>query len=147
MILEKYSNYWRAGRQGPHLDNIVFRVQRDRSVSLQAVQSGDGDITTDLPVDVVLNARGDARVLYFRFKVLQEFDWYDKHCQSTHQQCPCPTGPFIRISVRGCYQLSMERARKQSIGPIPYGMLGYFDDLPQYKLDLDKARQLLAQAV
>jgi peptide/nickel transport system substrate-binding protein len=34
----------------------------------------------------------------------------------------------------------------QSIGPIPSGMPGHFDDLPKYTYDLNKAKQLLAQA-
>lgn len=145
LTLEKYPNYWR-GWSGSHFENIVFRVDRDPSVRLQAVQSGDADFTLDIPVDLLSTVQSNPNV-----KVVDSKAY--RNLVGMINTVRAPTNSVLvrqAISYAFPYQDVIDSVwrghARQSTGPVPSGMLGHFDDLTQYNLNLDKARQLLVQA-
>jgi peptide/nickel transport system substrate-binding protein len=145
VTLERYPNYWR-GWSGPHFDNVIFRVDRDPSVRLQAVQSGDADMTIDIPVDLLSTVQGNPNVVVIDSKAY-------RNLIGSINTVRAPTNNVLvrqAISYAFPYKDVIDSVWKgharQSTGPVPSGMLGHFDDLPQYSLNLDKAKQLLTQA-
>jgi len=145
VTLTKFANYWK-GWTGPHFDNVIFRVDRDPSVRLQAVTGGDADITVDIPVDLLSTVQGNPNVVIIDSKAY-------RNLVGPMNTMKWPTNnTLIRqaLSYAFPYKDVIDSVWKgharQSTGPVPTGMLGHFDDILQYNLDLDKAKSLLTQA-
>ena len=65
VTLTKNPNYWNASAGGPYLDGITFKPIADPTATLNALQSGDVDISQTLaPVDVP-TAKADTKLQYY----------------------------------------------------------------------------------
>ena len=65
VTLTKNPNYWNAAAGGPYLDAITFKPIADPTATLNALQSGDVDISQTLaPVDVP-TAKADTKLQYY----------------------------------------------------------------------------------
>ena len=65
VALTKNPNYWNAAAGGPYLDAITFKPIADPTATLNALQSGDVDISQTLaPVDVP-TAKADTKLQYY----------------------------------------------------------------------------------
>lgn len=65
VTLVKNPNYWNAAAGGPYLDSITFKPIADPTATLNALQSGDVDISQTLaPVDVP-TAQADTKLQYY----------------------------------------------------------------------------------
>ena len=63
--LVKNPNYWNAAAGGPYLDGITYKPIADPTATLNALQSGDVDISQTLaPVDVP-TAKADTKLQYY----------------------------------------------------------------------------------
>lgn len=145
MTLQQYPGYWK-GWTGPHFNNVVFRVDRDPSVRLQSVKSGDTDLTLDIPVDLLSNIGSNTNVVVIDSKGY-------RNLVGSINTVKAPTNNVLvrqAISYAFPYQDVINTVwqghARQSTGPVPSGMYGHFDDLPQYSLNLTKAQTLLTQA-
>jgi peptide/nickel transport system substrate-binding protein len=145
MTLARYENYWK-GWAGPHFDNVIFRVDRDPSVRLQAVQSGDADVTLDIPVDLLSTVQGNPNVVVIDSKAYRNLVGMINTVREPTNKVLVRQAISYAFPYKDVIDSVWRGHARQSTGPVPSGMLGHFDDLPQYSLDLDKARSLLAQA-
>lgn len=147
IILTKFEDYW-GGWEGPHLEKIVIRRVNDAVVLQNMLESGTADLVTRIPVDNVtrVDATADCDVLVF-----PSFYSYCLHLNT--QRAPLDN-KLVRqaISYAIPYQdiitVAVSDLGKQSLGPIPYGEFGYDESLEgmRYTYDLDKARELMAEA-
>ncbi|HWO70908.1 MAG TPA: ABC transporter substrate-binding protein [Actinomycetota bacterium] len=153
IVLERYDGYW--GDQGP-VRRIVIRPIPDQQTRLLALQNGDIDGTFDVPVSEVdqWERLENARVVtapslgVYLFTLDQE------------------TPPFDDIHVRRAIAYSVDREGlvqavlkgkgEAAVAINPPGMWAgvlpedevraFYDTLPSYSFDLEKARQELAQS-
>jgi peptide/nickel transport system substrate-binding protein len=145
VTLSKYPNYWK-GWTGAHFDNVIFRVDRDPSVRLQAVASGDADFTQDIPVDVVSTVQGNPNVVVIDSKSYRNLVGSINTVRGPTNNTLVRQAISYAFPYKDVIDSVWKGHARQSVGPVPTGMLGHFDDILQYNLNLDKARSLLAQA-
>jgi peptide/nickel transport system substrate-binding protein len=145
VTLEQYPSYWK-GWTGPHFTDVVFRVDRDPSVRLQAVQSGDADMTLDIPVDLLSNIQGDTNVVAIDSKAYRNLVGMINTVKAPTDNVLVRQAISYAFPYKDVIDSVWRGHATQSTGPVPAGMLGHFDDLPQYSLDLNKAKDLLTQA-
>ncbi|MCL5027137.1 MAG: ABC transporter substrate-binding protein [Chloroflexi bacterium] len=151
MIFKKFPNYWQKGVDGqpkPYLDGVELRFIADSAVARIELSTGNTQFQNaiqprDIPTlkanpDLVVKkweGRGDLKVMALSAK----------------------TGPFKdNLKLRQAAQYAIDRqamvnALGQGAGALPETMIfkgqtGYREDLPVYKYDLNKAKQLLAEA-
>ena len=145
VTLQQYPGYWK-GWSGPHFDNVIFRVDRDPSVRLQAVQSGDADMTLDIPVDLLTNIQSNTNVVVIDSKAYRNLVGSINTVKAPTDNVLVRQAISYAFPYKDVIDSVWQGHARQSTGPVPTGMVGHFDDLPQYSLDLTKAQDLLTQA-
>jgi peptide/nickel transport system substrate-binding protein len=146
VTLTKNPNYWNASAGGPYLDGITFKPIADPTATLNALQSGDVDISQTLaPVDAP-TAKADPKLQY-----------YDRGSA-------CNTGivamnqkfkPFDNLKIRQAVAYAINR---QALVDAFFGDTGvvlknwappgtkFLNDLELPGYDPDKAKALIAES-
>ena len=145
MVLEAYPDYW-GGWSESQFDTIVFEIVEDSTVLEQMIRSGDADFTYSLPFDnygPLADASGLSVVVTPSFQNLLILLNTVKEPTSNKlvRQALSYSFPYADV-VSNLYAGLGTQAR----GPIPANMWGHGVELLQYSHDLDKARELLAEA-
>ena len=145
MILEAFPDYW-GGWEDGQFDTIVYEISEDVTVLEQMIRSGDADFTYSLPFDnygplaeadgVVVDVTPSFQNLLILLNNVKE-----------------PTNdPLVRQALSYAFPYDDVVASlyagmgTQARGAIPANMWGHGGDLYQYSHNLDKARELLAEA-
>jgi peptide/nickel transport system substrate-binding protein len=143
--LAKFKDYWGGWREGQP-DVAIIKIVPDAATQEQLVLTGAIDIAEVVPLESLDRLKADARVRVIITPSFQNL------LGLMNTKKPPLSSKLVRqaISYAVPYDDIIQLARRglatQARGPIPAGMFGHIDDLPQYRHDLDRARQLLAQA-
>lgn len=143
ITLEINEDYWGEAAKTP---NVVFKVVTDNSVRTIQLESGDLDIAYDIqPADV--NRVDESEDL-----TLQR----DANLSSTYIGFNVEKAPFDDVRVRQAinYALDMNAVvdavyagvGSPAKGPLGPNVFGANLDLEEYAVDIDKAKELLAEA-
>jgi peptide/nickel transport system substrate-binding protein len=142
--LQKFPSYW-GGWTSDQFDTAVFKIVRDETVQEQMVKSGEIQIAQQVPFADIPSLQNDTNIKVYKSPQYQnllgllnskKFPFNN----TLIQQAVSYAIPYQQI-VKALHGFVT-----QATGPIPNGMPGHFNDLPQYTYDLTKAKQLMAQA-
>ena len=146
VVLEKFEDYWR----GPaYFDKVIFRHYPDTASQKLTLEAGDIDVATEIKGDQVpaLEANPEIKVIEG-----EGTGMFFLLCNTN----PDLTGGImnndkVRLALR--YAIDYEGIRHlvggSAITPatiVPYGFLGAWGPDRSFKRDLDKAKELLAEA-
>jgi peptide/nickel transport system substrate-binding protein len=141
IVLEAYDKYW---GKAPSIKRVVFQIVKDPSARAAAVQAGDADITTQLPIRETVRLNGVAgikgRIDPFTDIILLQI---------------ANTGAFIDPNVRLAAHHAIDKeaiskaffngaAKPISVLAVP-GSPGYVDGF-SFPYSLDKAKEYLAKS-
>lgn len=145
VILTNNETYWK-GWENEHFEKVIVKKVSETSSRRQMIESGEADITVELPSEDVeaLKASGSVVVdVEPSFTNLMGFFNTQK-------------APLNDVKVREALsyafpyddvvKYAMGGYAEQSYGPIPDGMWGHSKDLFQYSYNLEKAKQLLKES-
>jgi peptide/nickel transport system substrate-binding protein len=143
VTLEANADYWEAGK--PYLDGVELQVIPDETVRLTNLQTGEVDWVDNLPPQRVTELATSGEVIVD--KVSGGDYWYIGLNLNRE--------PFGDVRVRQAIAYAINRSDVAAAakwdtatpnqGPIPSDSLWYYDFQP-YEQNLDKARELLAEA-
>ncbi|MCL4533563.1 MAG: ABC transporter substrate-binding protein [Bacteroidetes bacterium] len=153
VIMKKWDGYWKTGADGkplPYLDGFVERVIRDTSVQLVELRSGNIQVMENADPKDVASIKSNPDLVYW------EIPWANvaRFTFGFNQE----REPFKgNVKVRQAAQYAIDRenlAKVMGFGlakPAYYAfwtpaLLGYNENIPNYKFDLAKSKQLLAEA-
>jgi peptide/nickel transport system substrate-binding protein len=145
VVMQKFADYW-GGWTSDQFDTAVLRVVRDETVQEQMLKSGDIQIAQQVPFADIPSLEKESTL-----KVNFSPQYQNLVGMFNNKRFPF-NNTLIRqaVSYAVPYQQIVTGVLhgfgNQSIGPVPYGMPGHFNDLPQYTYDIAKAKQLMAQA-
>jgi peptide/nickel transport system substrate-binding protein len=144
LVMTRFDDYW-GGWQENQFDKVVYEVVTDPVSAMQMMEVGDADFCRDPPVERVaeLQTSKDLRIYTqpsFQHMVLMLNTRKPPLDNKLVRQALAYSFPYDQFlqKTEGLYT--------QSRGAVPEGMWGHGDDLFQYTFDLDKARELLAEA-
>lgn len=142
--LDRFDAYW-GGWDGNHFSRIVIRVVPENETLRQLMEQGEIDIVDNLTPEAT-----DALAENPALRVDRAYTTSDGYLSMTPigplespeaRQAMAWAFPYEEV-VEGVYQGYAKAAR----GPLAELIRGFDPDLPAYTTDLDKARQLLAEA-
>ena len=145
LVMTYFDDYWGGWKEG-QFAKIVFEIIIDPVVAQQMLEAGEADATyglTRVNLDA-LDARDDVTV-YLNPSFQNLLGLFNMKKEPTNNK-------LVRqaLSYAVPYQQIIEGVMlgqaTQAYGPVPAGMWGHSKDLFQYTHDLDKARELLAEA-
>ena len=132
----------------PKLKKVVFRIIGDPSVQRMQLEKGEIDIAEGIPVDQLQTLENLENVT-----VLQEPSLLVDYVYINQQNGnPLIQDPRVKqalnyaIDYEGIIDGVQLGFATQMHGPIPDGLWGHDKSVKQYNLDVEKAKQLLAEA-
>jgi peptide/nickel transport system substrate-binding protein len=145
LIMTRNEDYWGGWREG-QFDKVVFEIHEDNVVLQQMIEAGTADFTYGVPPDnlAALDARDDI--------VVYTNPSFQNLLGLLNNQKPPLDNKLVRqalaysVPYTQMIQGVLQGRGTQAYGPVPAGMWGHSKDLLQYTYDLDKAKELLAEA-
>ena len=145
VVLARFPQYWK-GWEGQHFDKVLLKKVAEAATRRQMVESGECDVTNELtPNDLAALAKNQNLSIVAA-------DCYRNLLISVL----CDRKPTSDVRVRQAlayampYDSAIEAAvggfGKQAMSVVPSNLWGTATDATQYGTDLDKAKQLLAEA-
>lgn len=144
ITLEKNKDYWMKGF--PYLDRVVFRSIDDNSARLNALLAGDIDILDNLaPSDIESVEKNENLNLIMRPSFNVSYLGFNTEKKPLDD-------PKVRVAIAhainkpGLVDAIFDGRAIPAKNPMPPTLWGYNDDIQDYPYDLEKAKQLLAEA-
>jgi len=142
VILEKFDDYWKPWKDNQYTYIIVKKVP-ESSVKRKLLEKGEAQISSDFSSTDI-----NALMTSDKVKVIRRPLWQTLFLCLNTEKYPCNNVDFRRaLSYAFPYEETvnnvLEGRAVQSYGFIPKGLWGHSENLPQYKCDLDKAKEYL----
>lgn len=144
MTLDKYKDYWMAGR--PYLDAARIVVIREAVAQQAALRGGDVDFVSSVSAESYLGLRAA--------RGIRAYSTVTGVYQPVILQANL--APFDNPKMREAFRYILDRKALMASALFGQGKLGndvplppgniYLTPLPQYEQDLDRARRLIAEA-
>ena len=141
VYLKQFGKYW-GGWSGPHFTKVVFRVVPQDTTAAQLLRSGQVTFIEQINSSLWSSFKGDSSI-----STVASPSWQNLLGQLNVKALSLPVRQAIlyAIDYRGMIA-ALRGAGVQSSGIVPPGLLGHFNDLPDYSLNKAKAAALLNQA-
>jgi peptide/nickel transport system substrate-binding protein len=145
LIMTRNEDYWGGWHEG-QFDKIVFEISEDNTILQQKIDAGTADFTYGVPPDNLAMLAANPNIVVYTNPSFQNL------VGLLNTQKPPLDNKLVRqaLSYSVPYAQFIEGVLQgrgtQAHGPVPAGMWGHSDSLFQYTLDLDKAKELLAEA-
>jgi peptide/nickel transport system substrate-binding protein len=142
VILEKFDEYWMGWKDNQYTNAIIKKVA-EGSARRQLLEKGEAQVAATFSVTDLKALRENNNV------VVQDTDtWRNVIGFFNTEKAPLDNDDFRRaLSYAFPYEETIvnikEGLASQSYGLIPKGLWGHDESLPQYKFDLDKAKEYL----
>ncbi len=156
IVVEKFLNHWEKGADGqplPYLDGVNARLITDQSVSFLELRSGNVDTFPEMDLKDVATARTNPEIVVE--KIPGAWQMFPAFYFNPRPDAPHPFSKDVKLRMAAQHAIDREgMAKALSFGLgdpshsfywVP-GMLGYDESLPKYAYDLNKAKQLMAEA-
>jgi peptide/nickel transport system substrate-binding protein len=145
VIVDRFADYW-GGWNEKYFSTVVFKKISETSTRRQMIETGEATIAVELPYSDVNALKENPKVKVYVEPSLQNLIGMfntlkaplDKKEVRQALSMAFPYDQVIKAAVGGY--------ARQSNGPVPMGLWGWSDKLPQYKYDIEKAKQLLTDA-
>jgi peptide/nickel transport system substrate-binding protein len=141
VIQKAFPKYW-GGWQGAHYKKVVFRVVPSDTTAAQLLRSGQVTFVEQMNPSLWKSLQGTPGV-----RLVSAPSWQNLLAQLNAKALSLPVRQAISygIDYKGIIA-ALQGAGVPSSGIVPAGLLGHFNDLPNYTYDPAKATALLHQA-
>jgi len=143
LVLEPNPYY---GGPKPALKKVVVRIIGESSSRRLQLESGDLDIAENLPEDQLMALKSKPAVNVAEFPSLRVTYLYLNNKRAPLDNPTVRQAISYAVDYDGIIKGVMKGQAKQMRGAIPEGMWGFDPSVLQYKLDMTRAKSLLASA-
>lgn len=147
MVLKRFDEYWGGweAHAADRIDKVIFMMIEDDTVRTQMIEAGELHVAMDIPAEERKRLEPMPEI-----QVIWEPTFFS-HYAFMNTKSQYLSDKLIRQAIAFAFPYDDlievgEGAYSQSVGAIPRGMWGHFDDLFQYNHDLTKAKELLTKA-
>ncbi|WP_322995688.1 ABC transporter substrate-binding protein [Castellaniella sp.] len=144
LSLERNPHY--AGSKKPTLDKFVVKIVPESSARRLQLQKGDLDVAEELPVDQLQALKKDPAVRVAEYPSLRVTYLYLNNAKGPLENPDLRHAVVDALDYNGIVDGIMLGQAKPMRGPIPEGMWGHDESLPQPKQDVAAAKSLVDKA-
>ncbi|MEO8469782.1 MAG: ABC transporter substrate-binding protein [Chloroflexota bacterium] len=146
VVLAQYPAYWGGWSDVSHYDKILLTITPEAVVQQQMLDGGEADMALSIPLENIGQYKTNPDYTFIDepsfFNYVGYFNVNKKPLDDVRVRqalsYAIPYDDIITIGAQGY--------GTQSHGPVPAGVFPYSADVPQYKQNLDMAKQLLKDA-
>jgi len=145
MVLTRFDDYW-GGWKESQFKKVVFELIEDPTVLQQKIESGEADFTYQVAPDNLPALMQNPDLVVYTNPAFQNLVGLLNTVKPPLDKKEVRQALAYSFPYEQFIQGVMGTRATQSYGVVPAGMWGYSKDIPQYKQDMDKAKELLTQA-
>lgn len=144
ITLEKNAEYWKEGF--PKLERVIVRSIPDNTARFNALQNGEIDLMEDLSPDHLTTLESNSEL-----QKIERPPFNVAYLGFNFNNEPF-NDPKVRIALshavnkQGIIDAFFSGQGVPAVNPMPPTLWGYNDEIQDYEYDLEKAKQLLAEA-
>jgi peptide/nickel transport system substrate-binding protein len=146
ILMTRFDDYWGGWSDVKHFDKVLITITPEAVQQQQMFDSGEVDLALSIPLENIGDYKDKPGFTFMEEPSLYNYVGFfntmrkplDKKLVRQALSYAIPYDDIIKIGAQGY--------ATQSRGPVPAGVWPYSDTVPQYKQDLNKARDLLTQA-
>lgn len=144
ITLEKNAEYWKEGL--PKLERVIVRSIPDNTARFNALQNGEIDLMEDLSPDHLTTLESNSEL-----QKIERPPFNVAYLGFNFNNEPF-NDPKVRIALshavnkQGIIDAFFSGQAVPAVNPMPPTLWGYNDEIQDYEYDLEKAKQLLAEA-
>ncbi len=145
IVLTRFEDYW-GGWEDNQFDKVVISIVPEQVVQAQMLEGGEVDLALSLPVESLESFRANSDFTVYEDATLFNYVGFmntkkppldDKRVRQAIAYA-IPYDDVVEVATGGLGQ--------QARGPVPHGLWPYSDEVFQYTYNVDKAKELLAEA-
>jgi len=145
VTLAKFPDYW-GGWSGKHFDKVVIKSVPEMATARLMLEAGEVDIIDRLPFEDIAAMKSEPGIEIVQTSAYQNMLGFFNTKKAPLDNKLVRQALSYAVPYTDIVQYVMHDFATQSRGPVPHGMWGHSDEVFQYTYDLNKARDLLAQA-
>lgn len=144
ITLEKNAEYWKEGL--PKLERVIVRSIPDNTARFNALQNGEIDLMEDLSPDHLTTLESNSEL-----QKIERPPFNVAYLGFNFNKEPF-NDPKVRVALshavnkQGIIDAFFSGQAVPAVNPMPPTLWGYNDEIQDYEYDLEKAKQLLAEA-
>ena len=144
-ILAKFEDYW-GGWEGKHIENILVKYTKEALVQLQMLQSGEAALAGRIPIDSYSKVKTGEQTKVIYGPSYSNYMVFFNTTRTPLNNVKVRKALAHAIPYADIVQIGFDGMATQARGPVPNGQFGYSQKVIQYEHNLEKAKQLLAEA-
>jgi peptide/nickel transport system substrate-binding protein len=145
IVLTRFEDYW-GGWDDNQFDKVVISIVPEQVVQAQMLEGGEVDLALSLPVETLESFRANSNFTVYEDATLFNYVGFmntkkpplDNKLVRQAIAYAIPYGDVVEVATGGLGE--------QARGPVPHGLWPYSDEVFQYTYNVDKAKELLAEA-
>lgn len=145
VVLKAAEGYWNA-ENTPFYDTVSVQITPDAVTAQQMLTSGEVDLATNVPLENVESVADQIGAEVRTGNSPNNFVGFFNTLRPPLDNPKVRQALSYAIPYEDIIEVGAYGFATQSHGPAPKGIFPYSEDVPQYSYDLEKAKQLLAEA-
>jgi len=142
---ERFKDYWKPGL--PFLDKIVFKPMLDGTVALESLYAGEVDMVYALPHAEMKRVRSEGKlILNVEIGTAAQGVWINTAKSPLNDKRVRQALSYSLDAQEMVDSIFFTEGAVKNNQPMPPNSPWHIADLPSYKRDINKAKQLLAEA-
>lgn len=145
VVFKKFDNYW-GGWKPENYDIVLNMIVPEATTQQQLLEGGEIDLASTVPYDNINTFKTNPDYTVYEEKSFFNYVGFFNTLR------PPLDNPLVRqalsyaIPYQDIITIAFSGLGTQSHGPVPEGVWPWSDQVNQYTYDIDKAKELLAQA-
>ena len=146
VLLQAFDGYWGGWADVQHYDKVLVSITPESVVQQQMLDGGEVDLALSLPLENIAQYKTKTDFQFVEEPSFFNYVGYFNVDRPPLNDARVRQALSFAIPYDDIVTIGAQGYGTQSHGPVPAGVFPYSPDVPQYKQDLDKARQLLTEA-
>jgi peptide/nickel transport system substrate-binding protein len=145
IVLTRFEDYW-GGWEDNQFDKVVISIVPEQVVQAQMLEGGEVDLALSLPVETLESFRANSNFTVYEDATLFNYVGF------MNTKKPPLDNKLVRQAIAyatpydDVVEVGTGGLGEQARGPVPHGLWPYSDEVFQYTYNVDKAKELLAEA-
>jgi peptide/nickel transport system substrate-binding protein len=145
IVFTKNPDYW-GGWQPGQFDKVVVEIVADAVTQQQMLEGGQVDLVTRMPTENYAAFKTNPDYVYTEEQTLDNYVGFFNTLKPPLDNPKVREALSYAIPYQDIITVGANGLATQSRGPVPQGVWPWSDKVKQFTYDIDKAKDLLAQA-
>jgi peptide/nickel transport system substrate-binding protein len=145
IVFTRFDDYWGGWQEG-QFDKVLVEIVGEAITQQQMLEGGQVDLVTRLPIENYSAFQDDPNFNYYEESTFYNYVGFFNTLRAPLDNPAVRQALSYAIPYEDIITVGTNGLASQSRGPVPQGIWPWSEDVTQYNYDLEKAKQLLADA-